>query len=607
MRVLFVSTAATQTTGYARVAFIILTYLASQGHEIVHYAFQDYPGTRMADRTLPESVKIVDVHTIAKEGDTFGIDSFQETVLSSAPEMIIIYNDVVVTCQLLNTFLGKPKPCPIIAYLDLVYPYENSQMIRHIDDYCDGIIVFSEFWKTHLESLGVTPRKLSVFPHGVDSKRIFVVDQQEARKTLNLQPGDFLVLNNNRNSYRKAWDITVKAFLRFWKAVGCPDQVKLVINCRFDIPDGYNFQDIVRYECMRLGVDHKKVLNTNIIRLTGISGALDDSTVNLLYNACDIGINTCLGEGFGLCNLEGGSIGRAQIVTKTGGLQDIFRDFPSMLIHPVITLTICPGVETHSGELHITDPNDFSRALVTYYEDRARLKAEGDALRENVSTRYVWPSLLQNFENDIVLRQTKFKNPRPAVYWINSDARTDQRRFLESFLYERNIVAHRVTSHHRAIRRAYNEGHGDDIVLIVEDDVILPIDIYDKVRSSLEMLPMGWECLQLHYISPGMLAYACDQRPRIQRLLHGYLVGTTCYLINRKGMHKFLEMMGPEEVSVPIDETTVYGCIDTYCLMYDVTFENAFESPSKHTQKPIELPRDIHFFATKDEVEKNIS
>jgi D-inositol-3-phosphate glycosyltransferase len=43
-------------------------------------------------------------------------------------------------------------------------------------------------------------------------------------------------------------------------------------------------------------------------------GVVDDRQLNLLRNACDVGINTSMGEGWGLAGFEHGATGAAQIV-----------------------------------------------------------------------------------------------------------------------------------------------------------------------------------------------------------------------------------------------------------------------------------------------------
>ena len=88
---------------------------------------------------------------------------------------------------------------------------------------------------------------------------------------------------------------------------------------------GWDFLELLRTICCELDVDYDTVVLHHIIT-TPDATRMTDERVNLLYNACDVGINTTCGEGFGLCNMEHGALGRPQIVTDYGGLSDIFED-----------------------------------------------------------------------------------------------------------------------------------------------------------------------------------------------------------------------------------------------------------------------------------------
>ena len=59
---------------------------------------------------------------------------------------------------------------------------------------------------------------------------------------------------------------------------------------------------------------------------------LSDRDINILYNACDIGLNTAEGEGFGLCASEHAAIGCPQVAQKIGGMQEFLNDKNSIVI-----------------------------------------------------------------------------------------------------------------------------------------------------------------------------------------------------------------------------------------------------------------------------------
>jgi len=169
-----------------------------------------------------------------------------------------------------------------------------------------------------------------------------------------------------------------------------------------DISDGYNFHDIIHAACINEGVDVEKISNNNIILLSSTAGGIvSDSVINAAYNASDIGLNTCGGEGFGLCNTEAGLLGVPQIVTNTGGLSDIFKEFENMLVDPKVYISLTTGIDFHNGELAICDYKDFADKLYFYYKNPEILKADGQKLENHIRSTYNWGTLLEQFLKDI--------------------------------------------------------------------------------------------------------------------------------------------------------------------------------------------------------------
>jgi glycosyltransferase involved in cell wall biosynthesis len=539
-------------------------------------AFQDYPGSRIA-RPLPDSVKVIDVHTRAQ--DTFGVDILREVLADVDPDLFVIYNDSVVTCRFLNELLNTPKKCPIVAYCDFVYDYQSYPLIEHIANYVDSIVVYSRHWVAHLERMGV--RNVTAFPHGVDAATFYPVPTHEARRRLGLPEDAFLVMNTNRNSYRKHLDVTIKAFLLFWKAVGYPEHVKLVLNMREDIDEGYDVGHVVRTACFMYGLPYQRIMAGHILKLggLGVSGVVPESQVNDLYNACDIGLNTCGGEGFGLTNAEMACLGKPQIVTRVGGLADNFGRWDRMCVDPVTSITLAKNIDSHSGELAIVRPEDFAAKLRAYYENPDVMRRDGEMLARECAETCHWPTLLETFRAHL----QSVVRPKPVpIYWINLESRPDRRERMERQMKTRQTTtrvpaipdaqAHVscMKSHDAALRRAYADGH--DLVCVCEDDVILSKEFDARVRDVIKKLPMGWDCCQLHYVSPG-LAEEASTRPQ-QQLCRGYLMSAACYMYTRKGLKKYLEAVGVDSLEASLDhpraraEELVYRYVSTYCTLH---------------------------------------
>jgi D-inositol-3-phosphate glycosyltransferase len=113
-----------------------------------------------------------------------------------------------------------------------------------------------------------------------------------------------------------------------------------------------------------------------------------------LYNAADVGLNTCIGEGFGLCNMEHAALGRPQIVSKVGGLADIFADGGAILVEPRTWIRAATCLDEHSGDLGICDAVDYAAAMSLYFHDREKRAADGLWGAQVLPSRYNWPRLL---------------------------------------------------------------------------------------------------------------------------------------------------------------------------------------------------------------------
>lgn len=567
MRILVCSTSVSHPTGYARIGHVILTDLSARGHDVYHFAFQHPEVPILGDRVLPDNVTVIPVKD-------FGYECISETVARIAPDIVLVYNDVVVTSNIVGLLQKNPKNYAFVSYLDLVYLYEDYAMVHTVAQFVDTIFVFSDIWKAHLECLGVHHRRVHVFPHGFDDHRFHVMPKSEARRVVGLPESAFVVLNTNRNSYRKALDVTIRAFLMFWSRCGCPDDVMLMLNCCMDVREGYDIHHILQAECAKLHLDHDVVVHKHVFVCPG---AVTDAFMNAMYNACDVGLNTCIGEGFGLCNLEHACLDKPQIVTDTGGLSDIFSAI-GIKVPPVAVISIARSMDPHLGDIAIPDADGFATALETCYLDK-----NNTISNEDLRQRYHWPRLLDAFHTAL----TEHVVRKLHVYWINLPTREDRRdHMMQQFDKSPDIkvTCHAIRvpadvedgllphvscmhAHYRAIHTAYTEGC--DIAVVMEDDVVIPTGFGFDARS----FPSDWECVQLHYINPHFSTAVAERRPP-QGFVHGYFMSCACYVMNRRGMDTFLNRMGRDCLAVDIDpgvaraEEFVYRYVNTYCAVY---------------------------------------
>jgi glycosyltransferase involved in cell wall biosynthesis len=151
------------------------------------------------------------------------------------------------------------------------------------------------------------------------------MDKKEARRKLGLDEDLFIVFNGNRNQFRKRIDITIKAFAEF--AVGRPE-TRLYLHMGMK-DQGWDVMGVFAREMSRVGLDP----NGRIIMTTQTEGPPNVSVdmLNTIYNAVDVGVNTCKGEGWGLVNFEHAACGVAQVVPDHTSCKEIFEGYGELI------------------------------------------------------------------------------------------------------------------------------------------------------------------------------------------------------------------------------------------------------------------------------------
>jgi glycosyltransferase involved in cell wall biosynthesis len=407
MKILFFASYPTLAIGYSRIANVLTNYLAEQGHDIYYVGISNFEKSPIP-RHIHPNIHLIDALVEEQKNgsnELYGVNVICDYVISVKPDIVFIYNDIIVISRILNNFKDRkvPKTFGLYIYLDLVYSYEKIKLVKHVDSYADLIIVFSDYWKDNLIEMNINPDKIKILPHGFDSDKFFYVEKSEARKSFNINPEDFVILNTNRNSYRKNIDKTIDAFIQFLKVKGLDKNIKLFLNMdtnENNSNNSYNIHNQLEVACIKYRLDYNYVSDNHIF-INGSNKSYSDEMLNYLYNACDVGINTCIGEGFGLCNLEHGGIGKPQIVSGVGALRDIFSDDYATIIEPVGEYYIPNSVDYHGGYGKICSTDDFTNAMIKYYDNRDLVKSHGEKALRIITTKYNWNTIL-SYLNDII-------------------------------------------------------------------------------------------------------------------------------------------------------------------------------------------------------------
>jgi D-inositol-3-phosphate glycosyltransferase len=258
-----------------------------------------------------------------------------EALLEAAnADVIFLFNDISVQVGYLEQVRSSAPDRKIVTYTTV------DALI--LDDMLSGLsaadrCVFPcEFARAQAEK-ALPSSNLAVIPLGVDTERFcprkgsveaqFLGNRrQHARRALFPDDPDFLdafiVLNGNRPWLRKRIDLTIKGFAIF--ARHKPANVKLFLHhARTDERERASILKIAK----RLGILDRLILNPIVEGKSEVSV----ERLNLLYNACDVGINTAMGEGWGLVSFEHAATGAAQIVPKHSACAEIWEGAAELL------------------------------------------------------------------------------------------------------------------------------------------------------------------------------------------------------------------------------------------------------------------------------------
>ena len=385
IRILLICTHPKQYTGYSKVVYELLKELVKYPDLLITvYGFQKFFNSEDTYRNI-ESPNLFIYDAAAHENPKdvgFGINQIVDFIQINKPDVVFIYNDLFIICNFLNVLHTlKNKTFKTIAYIDQVYPYQKENYIDIINNTVDLSFVFTEYWKnTILEQNLKTPCK--IMRHGFNSETFYPIDKMEARKALVIPEDYFVILNLNRNQPRKRYDILLIAYAKFI-SMNPDERILLIVGCVLE--KEWDLLAILKRELARYNI-HNFI---DYIKAVENPQNRPDEYINMLYNASDIGINTCDGEGFGLCNFEHAGVGRPQIINHVGGFLDFFNSDNSIPIKPRWRYYIDGTRDGIGGEGSVCDPDDITGAMNTYYHDEKLRNTHGKAARL-VILKYKW-------------------------------------------------------------------------------------------------------------------------------------------------------------------------------------------------------------------------
>lgn len=392
-RILVVGDAAVPT-GFARVIEGIFRPLCDK-YEI-HHLGTNYQGD---PHDYPWKV-----YRAPSGGDMWGANRIVSLVEHLRPDLIFILNDIWILCQYLAALATLKGHPPVIAYCPIDGGPIEIEAVAPLSRVA-RFVAYTTFGKTQIEAAVAAQRKIDpefkfaeveIIPHGVDTDMFHrlgepVAARREARQRIlpHLTNPDehFLVLNANRNQPRKRIDITLRAFALF--AADKPATVQLYLHMGSE-DMGWNVLQLAR----RYGIQGRVVMSS----LNPHLPTVPSEQMNLIYNACEVGVNTSAAEGWGLVSFEHAAAGAAQIVPRHSACAELWEG-SAVLVEPVMDLVFEKTLTTG----WLVTPEGVAAALDELYQNPQTLElmsAKGHALAHRPEYRWEaiagrWDQLFQ--------------------------------------------------------------------------------------------------------------------------------------------------------------------------------------------------------------------
>jgi len=411
------------SNGYSKVVYYISKHLGVHDDiELTIYGFQNFANTLGAAirKDIPSAVKIHDAYaTENPKRNGFGELEIGGYLKQNPQDVIIVFNDNVVTSAITNNIMNEcgseRKNFRLVSYMDQVYPYQKKAYIELLNKHYDAIIAFTPYWADIARKLGIKESMpMYIFPHGFDTRLYYPIPIKLCRMYFNFDHNAFMVLNLNRNQPRKRWDTTIMAWAEFVERhyqVNVKNKkgdfkvnkhtkrpIKLAVGTQ--ISAYWDLMDVLENEIKFRDVPWEYAKET--IQAIPLPQQLSDREINILYNATDVGLNSCDGEGFGLTGFESSGVGKPQVSAYVGGIKEFLNEQTAILIKPSFAIYLDNKSNGIGGKAELTDPHEYAEAFWKYLSNPELAEKHGRRGRENILTHYRWETMVDHFHKNII-------------------------------------------------------------------------------------------------------------------------------------------------------------------------------------------------------------
>ena len=368
-------------TGFARVTENVLQRICDHYEVVVlsHNWWGDPTPLQSKYKMYPSSNRF--------QTAPFGEDRIREVVEKEKPDIVFSINDMWIINEQYKRIkdLHDQKLFKFVGYAPMDSYGWTGCLDETANDW-DGVISYTEFG-AHEFIRGGIKKPITIIPHGITANQFYPMDKAEARKRLNLKDDIFIVFNGNRNQFRKRIDITVEGFAKFAK-----DKPNTQLYLHMGLRDqGWEVMSLFARAMQREGIDP----NGRIILTAQTQGPpnVEVDFLNTIYNAVDVGVNTCKGEGWGLVSHEHAACRVAQVVPDHTSCKEIFEGYGRLIR--------CDHVDVdtnYSREMPCPSSDHLAEVLTDLYQNKEKREAIAElCYLRATDERFNWDTIAHQF------------------------------------------------------------------------------------------------------------------------------------------------------------------------------------------------------------------
>lgn len=297
----------------------------------------------------------VTVHP-SRQDFSYGATSLAALVRELRPEVVVLVNDL----PLIPSYLAALHEVDVQPRVLALVPVDGDLVATTVLDGLDALellVVPTEGGAGQLRRASSPLPPLAVVPHEVSSDVFFPLPGNEVerrrRARAELWPervdalDGFLVFNGNTDTPRKRLETTVWAFAEFARTR----------------PRAFLYLHHLRRDSRLHRLARSLGIGDRLLSRPWAELPCRDEDLNLIYNACDVGVNTSLGEGWGLVSVEHAATGAAQIVPRHSAPAEIWHG-AAECVHTDRAI-----VGPHCFQWRTSEPSSYVRALMRLHDD----------------------------------------------------------------------------------------------------------------------------------------------------------------------------------------------------------------------------------------------